>query len=494
MSHRTAKTLRFRPEGLGLSIYSQTVQIVYSSGIVSSLALHGRSQMAARTTLNRFVEACPLVVMSRVILDAVINEDLDAVFDEHRQRGYHRQLLYSHLTRTIAQVVLGVCKTPNQAFNKLAETIAVSKTAFYEKLKRVEPDVCRASVQYSYQRCLQMMSLLKTKRRTILSGYRCRMIDGNHLEGCDNRLKELRKTWARALPGTAVVIHDPQWNLVEDIFLIPNAHAQERTIFTDILETVERKDLIVADSHYCTIGFLTGISARNACFVIRQHGSLKGTLVSTRKSRGRTKTGQVYEQQLIIDQATGATVRRITVELDQPTQSGDTEIHILTNLPERKASAARVAEIYLLRHEIEHVFYLSTTTLTCEVKGLNYPMAALFLFCTAMIAINCRFVLFAALAAAHGRAVCETISHHSAAQEICEGCDGLHIAIPDDEWQSLLPKAAAARTDFLIEVAQHLNLRRHTKTVRGPKKPPPRKTPFKNGTHVAVQKILDERN
>jgi hypothetical protein len=41
---------------------------------------------------------------------------------------------------------------------------------------------------------------------------------------------------------------------------------------------------------------------------------------------------------------------------------------------------------------------------------------------------------------------------------------------PADEWQSLLPKAAAARTDFLIEVAQHLNLRRHTKAVRGPQK------------------------
>ena len=42
------------------------------------------------------------------------------------------------------------------------------------------------------------------------------------------------------------MIHGPQWNLVEDIFLIPNAHAQERTIFSEILETVDSKDLIVA--------------------------------------------------------------------------------------------------------------------------------------------------------------------------------------------------------------------------------------------------------
>ena len=35
-------------------------------------------------------------------------------------------------------------------------------------------------------------------------------------------------------------------------------------------------------------------------------------------------------------------VRRITVVLDKPTRDGDTEIHILTNLPARKVPAVRV--------------------------------------------------------------------------------------------------------------------------------------------------------
>ena len=48
--------------------------------------------------------------------------------------------------------------------------------------------------------------------------------------------------------------------------------------------------------------------------------------------------------------------RRVTVELDAPTRDGDTEVHILTNLPAAVASAARVAELYRRRWTIEAAF------------------------------------------------------------------------------------------------------------------------------------------
>lgn len=449
--------------------------------------------MDASTVVNRFCKLAPLAVMSRIILDEIISDELDVVFQTHRQRGYERDLLFSQLTRTIAQVVLGLCETPNQAYNKLAQELAVSKAAFYGKLQRIEPEVCRASVQHAYRRCREMLAALGSPPREILQGYRVRMIDGNHLEGCENRLRELRNTWATALPGTAVVIHDPQWNLVEDVFLIPDGHAQERTIFPALLETVQPCDLIVADSHYCTISFLKGIAERQACHVIRQHGALKGTLLGKRKSCGRSATGKVFEQSLLIEATSQATARRITIELDQPTHSGDREIHILSNLPAEAASAPEIAQLYLLRHEIEHVFYLSTTTLTCEVKGLNYPSSALFVFCTAILAINARFVLFRALENAHGEEISQTLSHHSVAQEIRESCEGFFIAVPDEEWRSDLPKTLGARIRRLVKIAEHLNIARHTKSVRGPKKPPPPREKYRNGQHLSVEKILKQR-
>jgi len=449
--------------------------------------------MDANSVVNRFCELAPLAVMSRIILDEIISDELDVVFQAHRRRGYERDLLFSQLTRTIAQVVLGLCESPNQAYNKLAQELAVSKAAFYGKLQRVEPEVCRASVQHGYHRCRQMLTALCTQPREVFQGYRVRMVDGNHLEGCENRLRELRTTWATALPGTAVVIHDPQWNLVEDVFLIPDGHAQERSIFPALLETVQPCDLIVADSHYCMISFLKGIAERQACHVIRQHGALKGTLLGKRKSCGRSQTGKVFEQSLLIEATSQAIVRRITIELDQPTHSGDWEIHILSNLPPAAASAPEIAQLSQLRHEIEHVFYLSTTTLTCEIKGLNYPSSALFVFCTAMLAINARFVLFAALESAHGAGTCQTLSHHSAAQEIRESCEGFFIAVPNDQWRSCLPKTRAARVRRLVKTAEQLNLSRHRKSVRGPKKPPPVRKTYQNGQHLSVQKILNQR-
>lgn len=442
--------------------------------------------------LDRYISSRPLAVMTRIILQGVINDQLDLTFHEHRQLGYERRLLYSQLALTIAEVVLDFCASPNQAYEKLKAELCVSKTAFYEKLKRVEPEVCRASVRHSYDRCSKMMTHLGFQPWEYIPGYRCKMVDGNHLQGCENRLKELRATWAKALPGTAVVVLDAQLQLVEDIFLIPDGHALERTVFDELLKTVDPKDLIVGDSHYCTIAFLTGIADRSGCFAIRQHGSLKGELVGKRKFVQQTETGKVYEQSLRIGKA-GFVVRRITVELKEPTQDGDLEIHILSNLPENVASAERIAEIYLLRHDVEQVFYLATMTLTCEVPGLNYPPAALFVFCVAMMAINCRQVLMACLIAAHGEEVAEEVSHYSIALEISRTYDGIFVAFDDEEWNALIPKTLRKQMQFMVSVAENFDLKRHRKSVRGPKKPPPKKSAYKNGSHLSIQKLLNAR-
>ena len=70
------------------------------------------------------------------------------------------------------------------------------------------------------------------------------------------------------------------------------------------------------------------------------------------------------------------TVRRITVHLKQPTRDGDTQLHILTNLTKRQASAMKVAELYHGRWTIEVVFHELTMTLRCEVNTLGHPKAA----------------------------------------------------------------------------------------------------------------------
>jgi hypothetical protein len=78
-------------------------------------------------------------------------------------------------------------------------------------------------------------------------------------------------------------------------------------------------------------------------------------LVGSRTFRGSIDTGAVYEQKcrLVNGQGDTWTLRRLTIELHEPTRDGDTEVHVLSNVPERQASAPKLAESYGKRWTIE---------------------------------------------------------------------------------------------------------------------------------------------
>ena len=61
----------------------------------------------------------------------------------------------------------------------------------------------------------------------------------------------------------------------------------------------------------------------------------------------------------------------------------------------------------------ENGFYILTTTMSCEVKILGHPLAAMFVFCTAMVAYTGVRVMMGALTEAHGEDEVEAISAYS---------------------------------------------------------------------------------
>src|SRR5581483_11442816 len=168
--------------------------------------------------------------------------------------------------------------------------------------------------------------------------------------------------------------------------------------------------------HFCIVSFLVKIAARSGFFLIRQHGRLKGELLGNRREIGKIDSGVVYEQAMKIHDGEHTLVlRRVTVELHEPTRDGDLELHILSNLPAADASACRLAQMYRQRWEIENAFYVLTTTLCCEMKSSCYPRCALLLFCTAMLAYNCRQVLLGSLYAEHPQEDVEQMSQFQVA-------------------------------------------------------------------------------
>lgn len=451
----------------------------------------------SKDALQRFIKLRPLSVMVRCITQEILDDGLDAVFEENRRRQYQREMLFSQLAITIADVVLGWETSPHQAYKTHRDDLRVSATCFYDKLNRVETSVSEGMVRYAYEHAKVMQENLGFVGNEPIPGYHARAIDGNHLQKSQKRIGELRGLASAALPGTVVATYELSSDLFDRAYLLEDAHAQEATVLDRVLDDTVEKDLLIGDRHFCIVSFLRGIAARGAAFAIRQHGRLQGQLAGKRRRIGRTATGMVYEQPLVIGetkQDPGMTVRRVTVELDQPTRDGDTEIHILTNLPISEANAREIADVYRQRWDIENGFYVLTTTMTCEVKSLGHPLAALFVFCTAMVAYNGTRVMMAALIAAHGEEAAAQLSTYSMSQEIAKSSDGLQVMFTEEEWNALVPQTAKRQAQFLINAAKYVDLPRHRKSRRGPKKKPPKRTGYKNGGHVATAKLLQNRN
>jgi IS4 transposase len=329
----------------------------------------------------------------------------------------------------------------------------------------------------------------------LLPGYRVKIIDGNHLRRTQRRIKELGELNAAPLPGHCLVVLDPQLKLAMDVFPCEDAHAQERSLLPEVLQTVERGDLWIADRNFCTTGFLFGLMARRGHFVIRQHGgSLRCELVGKRKKVGRSETGVVYEQSMRILDADGnqKTIRRITVELYEPTRDQDAEIHILTNLP-KKITALKIAELYQKRWTIETAFQEIAQNLEGEIETLGYPRAALFAFSMALVSYNVMSVILAALRAAHGEeTVNERVSIYYLCDEVAATYRGLAIAVDDAYWSknhATLSPARLARE--LVRIAKQAKLSRYRKHKRGPKKPV-KAMNKKRRNHVSTARVISK--
>jgi IS4 transposase len=442
-----------------------------------------------------FIEKRPIGVMARAIVERFFEpEHLDRLFRETAVEQYERNLLFSSLVDLMQSVVLGAEPSVFAAYRKRRHNLPVTDDSIYNKLKGMELGVSEAVVRDSAQRAAVVIDELTARRDPWLPGYHARVLDGNHLSATEHRLEPLRGTWAAPLPGRILVVMDPELGLAIDAFVTPDGHANERTLLDNVLATVREKELWIADRNFCTLKFLFIIAEKRAFFLIRQHGSIQGRLKGERRFVGESSTGKVYEQAIeLTHDGETRTLRRITVELIQPTRDGDMVLHLLTNLPE-EVTAVECAELYRKRWSIETLFYEVTQTLQCEVKPLCYPPAALFVFCLALMAANAVAVLKAAVRATHGAEEADEMSAYYMALEIKQVHAGMMIALPPEEWAFFRTMNVATFAAALKKMAAHMDLGYYRKSKRGPKKPPPKMDQYKNGGHVSTHKLLRDKD
>ena len=374
--------------------------------------------------------------MTRALLENALQPDaLDDLFKRLAVKQYTRELLFSTVVQTMALVACRIYKSPRAVYTEHPDWFPVCLKCVYEKLQGVELPVMRAMVKDNARRCAAIVFELGGQVPALLPGYRVKVLDGNALAGTDHRLGVLRQTTAAALPGKSLVVLDPALGLAIDVIPCEDGHAQERSLFAEVLPTVEPKDLWIEDRNFCTVGFLLGVAQRGGFVLVREHKGLPWQAKSALRYMGRTDTGRVYEQEVAITDEAGRTLklRRIVIRLDEPTRDGETEVALLSNV--RGVRTRKLARLYLERWGIEGLFNVLTTTLKCEQKGLGYPRAALFGFCVTLVAYNVLASVKAALRSVHGSVkVEEEVSLPKVAEHVCRNYDGMMVGLPPEEW------------------------------------------------------------
>lgn len=443
---------------------------------------------------KRFVQKSPVTVMTRACLEHALEPDaLNALFERHAELQYTKSLLFSSLVDLMALVVCRIHPSISAAYRSMKDDLAVSLPAVYDKLDGTEPNVSASLVAHTAERLAPVIRELGGELPPLLDGYRTRVVDGNHFARTDRRLAVLRDSKAAPLPAQALVVLDPALMLATHMIPCEDAHAQERSMLGQVLALVQPRDLWIADRNFCTLRFLHDIQQRGAFYAIRHHAGMPAVSSGDLRSIGRSDTGDVFEQEVTFVTPEGAKfpARRIVLRLDKPTQDGDREIAILTNVPECDAGAVAIADLYSKRWTVEGVFLAMTQILDGEQPALCYPKAALFAFAVALASYNLASVVRAAFRGTFGHEKVEQeLSWFYVANEVRVTHGGMDVAIDEDAWvpfQSMSARDLAAR---LKEYVSHVKLDVFKRTKRGPKKPATARTKHAGKTHVSTSRLL----
>jgi hypothetical protein len=447
--------------------------------------------------LDRFVERCPAVVMVRATLERLLRpERLDQIFEQSAQRQYTKQLLFSQIVALMAAVATRTHASVHSAYLAMKDRLGVSPAALYDKLNLTELGISQALVRETAADAARLIDAMPAAGKEVLPGLEVFYLDGNHLASTEHRVAELRTTREGPLPGHSLALLDARRDLIVDWIPCEDGHTQERALLPELLARIREGIVIVADRNFCTSKFFFGLATRGAYFVIRQHAStLTWKLRGKRRRAGRIATGMVYEQGMELHfEGSTLSARRVTLVLDKPTENGDTEIHIVTNLWAELATAQQVAQAYGTRWTVEGAFQTLTDVLRCEVETLGYPRAALFSFATAVLVYNTYAVVQASLRVAHGPDVIkEKLSDYHLMTDVAATYVGMDIAVPDECWETYRAMPVSTFAKSMIKLAHRVKLARYPKKKRGPKKPQPRKKSGRRNHHISTARLMMKR-
>jgi len=427
--------------------------------------------------LERFEKKTSITVMGHIALMQAFNPCwVEDVFEQNSESQYTRELMFSTVVGLMVLVSLGMSPSIHAAAKSIEEELKVSLKSVYNKINGVEEAVVRELVRGSAERFVPTVEQLLPMRKESVKGFRLRVVDGSHFAATDKRLKALRKFRGAALPAQALVVYDPDVELIVDIVPCQDAHTQERVIMHELLDRDMQGELWIADRNFCCAPIILGLLECRAHFLIREHAANPNPKVITKRRRvGHIETGIVYEQTVSITDDDGVVhkLRRIEVHLKTPTEDGDMVIRLLTSVPSSMLNAKVLARLYRRRWRIEAMFQRLEDVLESEIEGLGQPLASIFAFGVSAVAFNVLSLLMSAVRARHAKTLEEEkldVSPYYVAVEIRANHGGMMIATDADTWKRYEQLSPRELAKTLLRLAGNINPRRLRSHPRKPKK------------------------
>jgi hypothetical protein len=450
--------------------------------------------------IQQMAEKAPAATLFRGLLERTLDDDtLDSIFNDYRQHQVESTILFSHLVNMLAPVITQASKSVNAAHQAAEQDY--SRQALYDKLKGVETPVSSALLRVSTEKLIKTRKSTKTTYPDVIKGIHTFIIDGKTYNATEHRLVETRTDARAPLPGRAIALLDTRHELFIDIECDAHAHRCERKIAEPLLERqLQPGALYIADRNFSDGVVLDFFFRKESYFIVRQHGacpSWREIVGEKRVLKSKDSAGQrVYEQPIQVQLADGSwrAVRRITVKLSGPTRDGDTEIHLLTNLPMR-VRAGRISDAYRKRWTIENCFGHLSRALNAEIRTLCYPGAAGLCFSLALLLFNLMSLVRTLLLKQgkySARYEITDVSYYYLADEISRSQFAMDELISRRQWSVFSSMSSAEFAEFLRTTASGASLARYRKHVRGPTKPRPKRR-YNGSRHVSTQKILEAR-
>lgn len=405
----------------------------------------------------------------------------------HRRVGssnYQEQITHQALLAIMLDAVIGTQPSPHAAALARRAEWQGSVQALYKKFERVDPDFATSLVSHTAGQIGPLVL-----RRPTTAGDKLwrqtKVVDGTMPDGSEHRLGVLRRLKAAGLPANFVIVYDLASGLCQRVAAAEDAYTNERALAEPLLEQAAPGEIYLGDRGFCTTRLIGCVDRQQAFFVFRHpDNKVRYEPQTPEKPRGRCSTGRVGECQVRVYETTGErtwTLRRIHLLLDKPTQRGETELWLLTNLPPSYHARA-IADQYRRRWEVERHFHHLKCDLRGELPSLAQPRAAIFAMCAALAASN--VLALVKHLAAHPRAKKDAptkLSPYYLVLEISHSYQAIEALTTARDWQRIADLALPAFLKWARKRAAAINWSKYPVHARGPKqRPPPR---FKEARH-----------